>query len=50
MTIKHTKKCFFNVSLMAYSIGDGELSQNMNTRVPSESRYALRKSNDSQLQ
>ena len=29
---------------------DGELSQNMNTRVPSEHRYALRKRNHSQLQ
>ena len=29
---------------------DGELSQNMNTRVPSEPRYALRKRNHSQLQ
>ena len=29
---------------------DGELSQNMKTRVPSEPRYALRKRNHSQLQ
>ena len=29
---------------------DGELSQNMNTRVPSELRYELRKRNPFQLQ
>ena len=29
---------------------DGELSQNMNTRVPSEPRYPLRKRNHFQLQ
>ena len=43
------RETLFSVLLLNRSY-DGELSQHMNTRVPSEPRYELRKRNHSQQQ
>ena len=48
MSLEEEKKTFKDY--VVQKVCDGELSQNMNTRVPSEPRYNIRKKAQSQQQ